>query len=534
MKLDHESLIGLFADRVSRYSNRVFIRRHNGEVFTYEQAARRISGIAERLSQAGYGKGDRIACYLHAPYESVCLYLACAATGILPVPVGCSYSSNFLESIARQCDARAIFTLPSQLPQIKKAGLPVLTMGETSLESVDLDLEGSDGSVDHLFELAQSIRGEDLMVLQPTSGSTGVPKLVMRRNKTFPRAGRLLTTGAGPDDPVQRALLAQAMTHGGGFYTLATVIHTAAEMCIPEEIDTDIPLRQVEDFQPTYLYLAPRILRAWYREHLQKYGDAADTTPLGGGTVQWLFVGGAPTDEEIAEYLQRNGIRIVEAYGATEISAVAVSDGRPRHSGWAGKVLPDVELRIADDGECLAKTDYGMAGYWGNEELTRQSFTEDGFYKTGDRVEINAEGRLRYVGRKKDVFNTAEGSNIYPARIEQALEELPWVSQAILEGDCKPFVVAMVALDGQPPSPGQVQEDIEAFNQNLESFERIHRVALLPSAFSDTVYQAVGNGKIRRDRKQFRESYGDVLEQLYSRETAPSVINCIPATEGEA
>src|SRR5439155_19769389 len=132
-------------------------------------------------------------------------------------------------------------------------------------------------------------------------------------------------------------------------------------------------------------------------------------------------------------------------------SVIAVTVRGKRRPGIAGRVLDDITVRIADDGEVQVKSDYGMAGYLDADDLTRAAFTDDGFYLTGDLGTIDADGFLQLHGRSRDVFNSAEGSNIFPTRIEEMIEGLPTVRQVILVGDAKPFIVALICIDAAGP-----------------------------------------------------------------------------------
>jgi long-chain acyl-CoA synthetase len=273
-------------------------------------------------------------------------------------------------------------------------------------------------------------------------------------------------------------------------------------------------------------------MRALIDGHRARYGDAADGVPFCGGRLKWITIGGALPDEKLLAEVEARGIQIVEGYGATEISVIAMTVRGARRPGWVGKVLPDVEARIADDGEVMVRSQYRMAGYLDNAALTGESFDEAGYYHTGDLGEIDAAGYLRILGRKRDVFNSSEGSNIYPARIEEMLEGLPSIRQAILIGDVRPYLSALIVPE--PPSGehelldpdanrdlyARIAGEIAAMNERLEGFERIRRIAVFAAPFPGAVYQPVAQSKVRRDRKKVLELYAGVIAKLYERATA--------------
>jgi long-subunit acyl-CoA synthetase (AMP-forming) len=530
--------VGLLASRVEHFPQRVFAsiarlgKLGTIDRWTYLEAGRRIAGLADWLTDYGLRKGDRIATYMDLGDPGIWLTLACAANGVIPVPLGPSYSIDALGQLATQCRAKAIFTMPELVGKVKTLGLPVLCIprpdeivpagGITIGEKTPAD------PVARLKQLAAAAGPDDIYMFQPTSGSTGVPKMVMRRNITFPRAGKVLAAGLTTEDGANQAgLLAQAFTHGSGHYCIEVLMYLAAEICIPSAIDTDISLAEVEHLNPTYLYLAPRILKSLFAQH-NAYKDAANV-PFCGNRLQWITIGGAPSDESHLSELERRKVQVVEGYGATEISVIAVTVRGERRPGAVGRVLPDIVVRTGGEGEIEVKSAFGMAGYFEAEELSRNAFTEDGFYKTGDLGTIDAEGFLRLHGRSRDVFNSAEGSNIYPTRIETMLEGLPSVSQALLVGDGKPFITALLSVkDGpskstEPLSPkthaelyARVRAEIATINPKLEAFERVRRFALFGGPFPESVYQHVGHSKIKRERKQTVALYRALVEELYA------------------
>jgi long-chain acyl-CoA synthetase len=337
----------------------------------------------------------------------------------------------------------------------------------------------------------------------------------MRRNITFPYAGRIISAGLDPDsEPRQDGLVTQSFTHGGGHYNLHVLLHLAGCICLPTGIDVAVSLEEAEALAPTYIYLAPRIMRALIDGHRARYGEAAASVPLCGGRLQWITIGGAMPDEALLAEVEARGIQIVEGYGATEISVLAMTVRGHRRPGWVGKVVPEIDVRIADDGEVMARSQYRMAGYLDNPELTRESFDDAGYYHTGDLGEIDGEGFLRIRGRKRDVFNSSEGSNIYPARIEEMLEGLPSIRQAILVGDGRPYLSALVVPDGDALH-GRIASDIAGVNPRLEVFERVRRIAVLDAPFPADVYTPVAQSKVRRDRKKVAERYASVIAKLY-------------------
>ena len=543
--------VGLLADRARRYPDRPFVASMRAgcliERFTYREGVARIVGIADWLRAFGLAKGDAVVTYLDVGDPGLWFYLGCAAVGVLPVPIGPAFSVDAVRALAKQSRAKAVFTLPELAGRLSSLGLPILVMSATPTATPPgsslIEPRPVADPLTRIEALAAAIGPDDLYMYQATSGSTGVPKLVMRRNITFPYAGRVISAGLGPESEPQIGLVTQSLTHGGGHYSVHVLLHLGGCICLPTNIDVAVSLEEVEVFAPTYIYLAPRIMRALIEAHHGRYDDAAAGAPFCGGRLQWVTIGGAPPDEALLAEVEAGGIHIVEGYGATEISVIAVTERGNRRPGWIGKVLPDVEARIAEDGEVMVRSAYRMAGYYENEALTREAFDDEGYYHTGDLGEIDEAGYLRIRGRKRDVFNSSEGSNIYPARIEEMLESLPSIRQVILIGDARPYLSALVVPATSPTSNGQssvigqllepathralydqIVREIATVNPRLEGFERIRCIALFAGPFPASVYQTVGQAKVRRDRKKVIEHYASVVARLYDREASRGMV----------
>jgi len=389
-------------------------------------------------------------------------------------------------------------------------------------------------------------RPDDLYVLQPTSGTTGELKLVMRQHHVFVRVGPLMAGGLPRDaEPPTRILLVAALTHGMGQYLLATAVSLAAELCVTTRFDTASSLEEVRRLDPTYACLTPRVLTSYHRQHAELGGDPG--ARVFGPSLRTLVIGGAAPDPALMAHAVRHGIDAIEAYGASEISLLAMTERGCWRPGIIGKILPDVTLALADDGELLARSAARMVGYYGDEARTREAFTDDGWYRTGDFCEITPDGELRYRQRKRDVFNTHDGANIYPARIEDMLERLPWVAQAFLVGDQRPYLAAVLVVRDAGPATdalpsldsadgrldpashvglhARARDDLARLNAQLEANEQICRFTLLARSFPAEAYAVVGHGKVRRDRAAFAARYAARIAELYASPLASGAPN---------
>jgi long-subunit acyl-CoA synthetase (AMP-forming) len=505
-----DTVDALFREAVRRFPERPFLRalRPGGELrLSYGEAACALASAALDLQARGLHAGDRAVLYLEESFPSVLLNLACAHAGVVPVPLSPVFSMAARDALVAQTGARALFSTGDALDFRPRHALA------EALEILD--------------RIARDHGPHSPYVFQPTSGSTGQPKLVVRPHAAFVRTAKLKAFDLRAEAvPQERVLLVAALTHGMGQYELSTALVLAAELCIPSRIDIHTPLDEVRALDPTYLCMTPRVLRALFEQS----GGAHPFGP----SARIFLVGGSATDAPLLQRVAAAGIDVIEAYGASEISLLSLTRRGKWRPGSSGEALPDVSLKIADDGELLARSPARMIGYFGDEGLTRDAFTDDGWYKTGDFCQIGADRELRYLGRKKEVFNTFEGANVHPSRIEAMIEALPWVAQVVLLGDQRPFLAALIvvsgALDGDagdgfldearhPSVYARAREDLRQINAGLEAMERIVRVALFAQPMPAALYRTVGHAKIARDRAGVAQRYAARIQALYDSST---------------
>lgn len=529
------TIVGLLLDRALRYPVRPYqhVLRPNGTIdtTTYAEFASRVVGAAEWLAAKGLRRGDRAIIYFDAGEPGVLVYTVTATIGVIAVPLSPVFSNTFLRSLIKQCGASAVITLPQYMERCADVGVPVIDFSQVGTPSVD-DWE------DKLRRFADEITPETLYMYQPTSGSTGVPKLSMRQHKTFTRAGRIQCAGYTHErDTEECALLAQAMTHGSGQYTRDMALYLGAALAIPTTIDMGIPLEQIEKLKPTFSWIVPRVIRSFIEQHHAKYGDKANATPLFGGRFSWFLASGGVFDEKLLAELKHHGVDVIDAFGATEVSIITVGERGFRKPTFTGPVMPDIQARISTEGELQIKSEFGSVGYYGDPDLMKQQYTADGFFRTGDLAEIDSDGYLRVLGRLHDLFTAAEGSHVFPTRIEDMLEQKPWGGQTILLGHQKPFMIALMvpnadvlAKQGGPRllDPEKhadlyktAQQHIAAVNSRLESFEKVRRFVLLGEAFGPQIFKQHGPAKIKRDRNAVMDLFRDEIELLYQGNPHP-------------
>ena len=260
-----------------------------------------------------------------------------------------------------------------------------------------------------------------------------------------------------------------------------------------------------------------------------------------GGRVKYVFSGGAPLSPELAAFFIGAGVEILEGYGLTETSPV-ISANTPmkRKVGTVGQVIKGVEVKIAGDGEILARGPNIMKGYFNNPEATAQAIDGEGWFHTGDIGEFDKDGFLKITDRKKDIIINAYGKNIAPQPLEALLKSSPYVGTPVLIGDRRKYVCALIVpnfekLERDAKAMGIrfdsreelvnddrvkaiYQGEIDRFNRNLDRQEKIRRFALLPRDFTIEADEITPSLKVKR--KVIDKKYKDIIDQMYADEGA--------------
>ncbi|CAA7613581.1 long-chain fatty acid--CoA ligase [Magnetospirillum sp. UT-4] len=232
-----------------------------------------------------------------------------------------------------------------------------------------------------------------------------------------------------------------------------------------------------------------------------------------GGRLKALVSGGAPLSFEVGLFFTALGVRILQGYGQTE-AGPAVSCNPPDRVkiDTVGPPLEGIEVRIAGDGEILVRGEVVMQGYWRDEDATRRAVRPDGWLHTGDIGEIDGDGYIRITDRKKDIIVNSGGDNIAPQRIEGFLTLQPEIAQAMVHGDKRPHLVALI-VPAEGSGAAEVAAAVERVNRTLSPIEKIRRFALAPAPFGVDNGMLTPTLKIRRH--VIRQKYGEVIEGLY-------------------
>lgn len=540
------TLDGLFADAAAAYPARTFLRRLAGgreERTTYRDALPRVAATCDALRALGLAAGDPVVLHLEDQVELLYFLLSAAACGLIAVPVPPIFSTEMVARTVARVRARGVFSTLEHAPRLIAAGIEPLcfTDGAPPAGVRALPTRGARPPADALAALRRLGAGHtwsDPYIILSTSGTTSEPKLVVRPHTSVTSLAVYMALGLrAEDEPPQRVLVASGLNHGIGQANLALALYLAAEQAMPAHLEAEVQLDEIRRLDPTYVYCHPRVVNAMMQA--QRERAEGERAPLFGPGCRTVRFGGGPSTPELRRTLSEQGLDVGEIYAASETGSIAMtSRGSDRM-----RVLPDVDVRISEQQEILVKTERGMTGYHQAVPRPPESFTEDGFYRTGDRGALEADGTLVFLARERDVLNTQSGANVNPVWIEGLLEVLPWVRQVVLVGDRRPWLAALIVLpegevDGEagvaaaagdgyldpaahPAAYARARRELDALNARLEPVERIRGLALFARPMPGEMYATVSAGKTRRDRAAVGARYAPRIEALYA---APAAI----------
>jgi long-chain acyl-CoA synthetase len=552
---------------------------------SWEEADGRVREYANGLLARGVGKGDTFAILAQNSLEWALLDFALAQIGAVSVPIYANsapadvhYLLAHSEAVGVVCeDADQLAKVRSkahELPRLEH----VLTFEDLGgLASAGRDL--AEAHPEALDEAAASVTEDDLYTIIYTSGTTGHPKGCMLSHRNYfvmASVGDAMEESYLREDDVM--LLYLPLAHNFGRLMLLTGAHIGFTIAFLAD-----PLRVPEallQVRPTVLPSVPRVYEKVHAAVLAKFDEATGlkrrlidwALPIGreagrlgeegrplprglalrlgladrlvfrkvrdrlGGRLRIPISGGAPLAREVMEFFDGIGIRIVEGYGLTECTTACTFNNRdPYRFGTVGAPLPGFEVRIADDGEILVRSETIFQGYFKDPEATAAVVTHDGWLRTGDVGEIDADGLLTITDRKKDILVTAGGKNVAPQNIENALKATKYISQALVVGDLRPYVGALITLDAaeigrwteergiagdvaalsrDPRVLELVQGAVDDVNRDRSRYEQVKRFAILPRDFTLEEGEMTLTLKLRRGA--CAEHFQAEIDELYS------------------
>ncbi|ROS44245.1 AMP-dependent synthetase/ligase [Amycolatopsis thermoflava] len=461
---------------------------------TYAELTRHVRAAAAALRGHGVRRGDRVAILGRTSYEWAVADFAALALGAVAVPVYPTASEHQIRHVLTDSGAQWFAAeTDDDASRLQAAGAgKVWTFAEVGSWRDD-----AAPPVD------SPVAAVDLATIVYTSGTTGLPKgcLLTHANMYASSANTVLQTDwlfhrAAPGDAAQAAtLLALPLSHVFGRTILLSCLIAGTRTGLVAGIPDLLPaLRQ---FRPTFLALVPYAL-----EKLRK---------LGGDLLapaRYVICGGASLDDTTAAFYAEAGTEILNCYGLTEAAtAVTVNAPATNRRGTVGRPIPGTTVGIAGDGEVLVRGANVSPGYWpGSVE------GDPGWLHTGDLGELDDDGYLRITGRRKEILVTSGGKNVAPTLLEDRIRLHPKVSNCMVVGDGRPFVTALITVDG-PVSPEELQPVVDEANSLVSRAESIRAFRIVAGDFTVEAGQLTPSMKLRR--AVIEEAYAADIAQLY-------------------
>ena len=600
--MNYGTLPSRFLNAIDNLPNpRAQMVRRDGrwEAIPSQEFLRRVAGLSTALVELGVKPGDRVGLFSANRPEWHTADFAITGAGAITVPVYFNESPDRMTYILNHCGAKVVLVVG--VPQLQKllavrSNLPeleqtVVADGGSDVPSECLRYEtliagASAADVSAYRMRASQVLPGQLASLIYTSGTTGEPKGVMLTHTNF--CSNVTDVGQdfqlNPAEDVALSFLPLAHVYGrtmdyiyifqGAALAYVESVDAVAQALL--EVHPTITAAVPRFFEKIYARLveqgskntgAKRMLFDWAMRvaEMSAQWRASQSHPnlavtlqqkladvlvyrkirIGmGGRLRLVSSGGAPLSKELAEFFWAVGIPIYQGYGLTETSPIVSSNYPENRMGSSGKPIPNVQVRTAEDGEILVKGPCIMQGYYKNPEATREVLSEDGWFRTGDIGHVDKDNYLFITDRKKDLIKTAAGKFVAPQPIENALKTSPYVLNAMVVGDKRKFIVALIVpnpatvaakaadqgikfasntkLAVHPWVHALIDSEVKRLTVHLAQYETIKRFALLPEDFT------FDNGSLtftlKLKRRVVEQQYAAVIESLYAGVAEPRPI----------
>jgi len=593
----HDNLASMFWNRVERDGDRAAQRYKAGgtwHTLSWRQVGEAVRELATGLLVLGRGKDDAVGILSASRAEWVQADFAIFSAGCRTIPIYPTYPPDLIQYLVNDAGVKTLFVEDAgQLAKVlevqgKLDGLEQIVVmqgyeGEASPRIMtwdELRRRGRDNVERLKSDLAgrvAAVRPEDIATIVYTSGTTGPPKGVVQTHgnhiSTLESAAKMDTIEDGATH-----LLFLPLAHSFARLESFLGVHRGLVTAFAENIDK---LRDnLPEVKPDFICSVPRVFEKVYAgviakaeagspikrkifhwalgvgREVSRLQQARKPVPGGlafkyrlahklvfsklqaalGGRLRFAVSGGAPLSKEIAEFFHAAGILILEGYGLTE-TCPSLTFNRLQHFkfGSVGQAQPGIEVKIAADGEILGRGGNIAKGYFKKPEATAEVFLADGWFATGDIGRFDEDGFLFITDRKKDLIVTAGGMNIAPQNIENLLKGDPFISQAMVHGDKRPYPVAILTLNPEelakfakeqgilntepaalakhPKVVERVARIVEARNGELQSYAKVKKFAILPGDF--TVENGLLTPTLKVKRRIITDKHRELLDSLY-------------------
>jgi long-chain acyl-CoA synthetase len=572
------------------YGSKVAVRYKEGDQWiskTFGEVAEIVRPLAFGLVTLGVEKGDRVAILGNTRPEWTYFDFAALSIGATVVPIYQTNSPEECRYVLENSDSKVVVVedaeqlakvrqVRDQLPQLEQIVL-MTGSAEDAISMEDLAAKGGGGDNAAWETLYSAVTPADICTFIYTSGTTGPPKGCIISHGNY-RAMLTMVNEVSVIEDEDVAYLYLPLAHSFALLIQFGTFDLGTTLAYWERDPLKI-LPNLAELKPTYFPSVPRIFEKIYtaatsgiekegglkkkifdwaiktgekmREVersgrqpgflMQRQYDFADKKVLSkirnlfGGRIRLAVSGAAPINPEILRFFDAAGVLVLEGWGMTETSTAAtISTPDDFKVGTIGKPFPGCEVKIADDGEILVKGPNVFQGYHKNPEATNETIV-DGWLHTGDIGEIDSEGFIKITGRKKDIIITAGGKNITPANLEAEVKQHPLVSQCVVVGDRRPYLVALVTLDPEeavkyaqendlPEDPAQLAQNpdvkaaieahVDKINQNFARVEQVKKIAILPHDLSQESGELTPTLKVKR--AVVAQKHQGEIEQLYA------------------
>jgi long-chain acyl-CoA synthetase len=585
-----QTLADLLPLAAQAYGDAPAVRYEDGEQWvdrSFSEVLEIVRPLALGLAELGVEKGDRVSILGNTRPEWTYFDFAALSIGATVVPIYQTNSPEECRYVLENSDAKVVVVeddeqmekirkVRDQLPQLEQV-VRMTGSSDDALSSDDLAAKGAAVDAGRWESLYAAVTPADICTFIYTSGTTGPPKgCIISHGNYRSMLNMVNETSVIEDEDVTYLYLPLAHSFAlliqlGSFDLGATIAYWERD---PLKI-----MPNLAELKPTYFPSVPRIFEKIYTaatSGMEKQGGLkkkifdwairigsrmretersggrpgfllsrgyafADKRVLSkirnlfGGNLRLAVSGAAPINPEILRFFDAAGVLVLEGWGMTETSTAAtISTPDDFKIGTIGKPFPGCEVRIADDGEILVKGPNVFQGYHKNEEATRETIV-DGWLHTGDIGEIDPDGFIKITGRKKDIIITAGGKNITPANLEAEIKQHPLVSQCVVVGDRRPYLVALVTLDPEeaaayaqehslqetpeqlsanPDVKASIMAHVDQINQNFARVEQVKKIAILPRDLSQESGELTPTLKVKR--AVVASKHEPQIEQLYA------------------